>query len=61
MKPKPLVKVNLAARMEELGLDYWFESELWPEAAAVRELSTKAKNISGEGFQHPFVYGELRK
>ena len=47
--------------MEELGLDYWFESELWPEAAAVRELSTKAKNISGEGFQHPFVYGELRK
>ena len=60
-KPKPLVRVNLAARMEELGLDAWFSSESWPEVAAVRELSTKVKSLVGDGFSNPFVYADMRK
>jgi hypothetical protein len=60
-KPKPLVRINLAARMEELGLDRHFDSESWPEASAVRELSTKIKNLTGDGFEKPFVYADLKK
>jgi hypothetical protein len=60
-KAKPLVKVNLAERMSELALDRFFDSDSWPEAAAVRELKTKVKNISGDGFENPFVFAELRK
>ena len=60
-KPKPLVKINLAAKMCELGLDKLFGSESWPEPAAVRELATKIKNLIGEGFSNPQVFAELRK
>ena len=51
----------MAERMSELALDRFFDSDSWPEAAAVRELKTKVKNISGDGFENPFVFAELRK
>ena len=60
-KQKPLERVNLADRMAELGLDQCFRSESWPDAAAVRELKTKVKNLTGDGFGNPFVYAEMRK
>ena len=60
-KPKKLERVNVAARMEELGLDLLFDSESWPDAAPLRELSTKIKNLTGEGFSNPHVFAELRK
>ncbi len=60
-KQKPLERVSLADRMAELGLDHYFGSESWPEAAAVRELKTKIKNLTGEGFANPFVFAEMRK
>ena len=60
-KPKRLERVNLAARIEELGLDVFFDSESWPDAAPLRELCTKVKNLTGEGFSNPFVFAELRK
>lgn len=60
-KPKPLPKVNMSERMQALGLDTWFGSESWPDAAAVRELSAKVKSLVGDGFSNPFVYADLRK
>ena len=60
-KAKPLVKINLAEKMNELGLDQLFGSDSWPEPAAVRELATKIKNLTGEGFSNPHVCAELRK
>ena len=59
--PKKLQPVNLAARMEDLGLDVWFGSELWPEAAPCRELLTKVRSCAGEGFSNPYVYADLKK
>ena len=59
--PKKLQPVNLAARIEELGLDVWFGSELWPEAAPCRELLTKVRSFAGEGFTNPYVYADLKK
>ena len=58
---KKLEPVNLAVRMEELGLDNLFPSEAWPEAAPCRELRTKVKSNTGEGFANPYVYADLRK
>lgn len=60
-KPKGLERVNVAIRLEELGLDGFFESESWPDATPLRELSTKIKNLTGEGFAYPFVFAELKK
>jgi len=60
-KPKRLERVNVALRMEELGLDQFFESECWPDAAPLRELLTKVKNLTGDGFSNPFVFAELKK
>ena len=60
-KPKPLLKINMAEQVEQLGLHEFFGSDLWPEAAPVRELLTKIRNLTGEGFQRPFVFAELRK
>ena len=60
-KPKPLLKINMAEQVEQLGLHEFFGSELWPEAAPVRELLTKVRNLTGEGFQRPFVFAEMRK
>ena len=47
--------------MEDLGLDLLFGAESWPEAAAVRELKMKVKNLTGDGFANLFVYADLRK
>ena len=60
-KPKPLLKINMAEQVEQLGLHEFFGSDLWPEAAPVRELLTKIRNLTGEGFQRPFVFADLRK
>ena len=60
-KTKKLERVNLAARLEELGLDQFFDSESWPDATPLRELCTKIKNLTGEGFANPFVFADLRK
>ncbi len=60
-KPKPLERVNLAERMAATGLDAFFGSESWPMAAPVRELKTKIKNLTGDGFSNPLVFAELRK
>ena len=60
-KPKPLLKINMAEQVEQLGLHEFFGSELWPEAAPVRELLTKVRNLTGEGFQRPFIFAEMRK
>mgnify|MGYP006899618682 CR=1 FL=1 len=60
-KPKRLERVNLAARMEELGLDAFFDSESWPDASPLRKLCTQVKNLTGEGFSNPFVFAELKK
>ena len=60
-KPKPLLKISMAGQVETLGLHEFFSAELWPEAAPVRELLTKVRNLTGEGFQRPFVYAEMRK
>ena len=35
-KPKKLERVNLAARIEELGLHSFFGVESWPDAAPCR-------------------------
>ena len=42
-KPKPVLRINLAEKMEESGLEHLFGSESWPEPAAVRELVTKGE------------------
>ena len=47
--------------MEELGLDQMFNPESWPAAPPLRELCTKVKNLTGEGFSNPFVFAELHK
>jgi hypothetical protein len=60
-KPKRLERVNVAVRMEELGLDQFFDSDSWPDAAPLRELCTKIKNLTGEGFSNPNVFADLRK
>ena len=60
-KPKRLERVNLAACMEELGLNAFFDSESWPDAAPLRELCTQVKNLTGEGFSNSFVFAELKK
>ena len=60
-KPKRLERVNVAQRVEELGLDHFFDSDSWPDAAPLRELCTKVKNQQGEGFSNPFVFAELKK
>ena len=61
IKPRKLERVNVAARMQELGLDQMFNPESWPAAPPLRELCTKVKNLTGEGFSNPFVFAELHK
>ena len=56
-----LEAVNMAGRLEELGLDLFFGSSSWPDIAPVRELATKVRSLSGEGFANPFVYVDLKK
>ena len=60
-KPVALERVNLAEKLEQLQLSQFFESDCWPEAAAVRELKSKVKSRMGEGFSNPFVFAELHK
>ena len=60
-KSRRLEKVNMAGRLEELGLDMFFGSSSWPDIAPVRELATKVRSLSGEGFANPFVYVDLKK
>ena len=60
-KPKPLARINIAEKLEEYELAKHFPSTSWPEPGAVRELITKVKNLSGDGFQNPFIYADLRK
>ena len=60
-KTKRLEPVNLASRVYEIGLESLMGSESWPEVAPCRELRTKAKHATGEGFTNPYIYADLRK
>ena len=60
-KTRKLDRVNLSERLAEVGLDMFYASESWPDVAPVRELATKIKSLSGDGFQNPFVFADLRK
>ena len=60
-KKSPLEKVNLEEQLGRLGLDQFFDSEAWPEVPSVRELKSKIKTCSGDGFSNPFVFADLRK
>ena len=60
-KPEPLAKVNVAKRMHETYLDYFYPEEVWPQEAAVRELHTQIGKAKGEDKTNPFVYVDLRK
>ena len=60
-KSRKLERVNLAGRLEEIGLDQYFGSDSWPDVAPVREPATKIKSLTGEGFQNPFVFADMRK
>ena len=61
IKNDKLEKVNVAARVEELGLHNFYDSDSWPNAAPLRELRTKIRNLTGEGFANPFVFADLKK
>ena len=61
IKNDKLEKVNVAARVEELGLHKYYDSDSWPNAAPLRELRTKIRNLTGEGFANPFVFADLKK
>ena len=61
IKNDKLEKVNVAARVEELGLHNYYDSDSWPNAAPLRELRTKIRNLTGEGFANPFVFADLKK
>ena len=60
-KSKRLERINLAVKIEEAGLDIFFGSESWPDAAPMREIYTKIRNMSGERFTNPFIFADLRK
>ena len=60
-KQRPLEKVNLAEQLGQLWLDQFYGSETWPELASVRELKSKIRTCSGDGFANPFVFADLRK
>ena len=61
IKSDKLEKVNVAARVEELGFHNYYDSDSWPNAAPLRELRTKIRNLTGEGFANPFVFADLKK
>ena len=44
-KPKKLERVNLAARMEELGLHSTFGVESWPDAAPCRQVASRRAKL----------------
>ena len=54
-KAKKLEDVDMKGKLEEIGLLPFFHVDLWPAAAAVRELATQMKTRTG------FIYAELRK
>lgn len=56
-----LVKVDLAAKLEALGLDRHFPHEMWPDVPAVRELATKIRARKKSGELAPFVFADLKK
>ena len=45
-KPKKFERVNLAARMEELGLHNMFGVESWPDAAPCRQVAPRHAKTS---------------
>jgi len=61
---KELVKVDLDARLRELGLADHFPISTWPPVAAVRELATKVKQLkrmAPDRANDPFANAELKK
>ena len=44
-KPKKLERVNLAARMEELGLHNMFGVESWPDAPPCRQAAPRRAKL----------------
>ena len=54
-KPKKVEEVDMAGKLEAVGLAQFFHVDLWPAAAAVRELATLMKSRTG------FIYTDLRK
>ena len=54
-KKKKVEVIDMNDKLEKAGLRPHFHVDLWPSAAAVRELATQRKNKDG------FVYSDLRK
>ena len=53
--------VDVDGRLVELGLSVHLPSVVWPEMAAIRELSTKIKALGKTGQECVFVAVDLRK
>ena len=61
-KDQPKVEpVEVAKKLQELGLDSHVPSDLWPPMNAVRELNHKLKTMKKAGFASVFIEVELRK
>ena len=54
-KKKKVEAIDMSDKLEKAGLKPYFHVDLWPSAAAVRELATQRRNKDG------FVYSDLRK
>ena len=54
-KAKKLEDIDMKGKLEEIGLLPFFHVDVWPAAAAVRELATQMKTRTG------FINAELRK
>ena len=61
--PKEVVAqhVDMAARLEAIGLRDLFPEESWPQPSAVRELATTLKKAASRGEVNLFVAVDLKK
>ena len=58
---REVVKVDMPARMKELGLFDVFPSDVWPEPAAVRDLASLMRARAKVGEPGAVVFAKLRK
>jgi|OM-RGC.v1.033962351 hypothetical protein len=57
---KEVVKVDMAGKLQELGLAVHYPPSVWPPMAAVKDLAAKAKALVRQGQENPFVCVLLR-
>ena len=58
---KETIKIDMHARLEELGLANHFLETVWPCASALREVAGKVAALEKKGVKNPFVDVELKK